>query len=251
MKNEDAVLYQRGADAFARGEYAEAERCLAAVLVRHRDYADIYSMLGTIFHVKGQFTKALRLFARALEINPAYTEAKVNLMILLQDLGRYDRATQILRHIQRSSDALPQSPDPLSKNKLANLHAVTGDMYQMLDLYDAAVDQYEAALDLRPNFTDIRLKLARAFKAKGQLEFAETQTRACLKTRPDHNEARVFLGTLLMAQGRRTQAVEAWQQVMTLEPGNTEARDLLRMAGVPVEGDATPAVSPGATTLST
>lgn len=237
MRNGEAILYQRGKDAFARGEFAEAERCLAQVLLQHKDYADLYAMLGTIYHVKGQFTKALRLFARALEINPAFTEAKVNLMILLQDLGRYDRSQQILRHIQRSADALPQSPDPLSKNKLANLHALTGDMYFMLDLFDAAVTQYESALEMRPNFTDIRLRLARAYKAKGQAAVAEVHARTALQTRPDYHEARVFLGTLLLEQGRRTQAVEAWRQVVTLEPDNAEARDLLRMAGEP-DGDA-------------
>ena len=240
MTSEESAQYHKGCDAFARGDFKEAESCLVRVLQTHRDYADIYAMLGAIYHDKGRFGEAVRLFAKALEINPQYSEAKVNLIILFQDLGRYDRANKILAELQGGADALPQSPDPLSKNKLANQHAITGDMYMMLDLFDAAAHEYEEALSLRPGFTDIRLKLARSYKAKGQLELAEVHCRTCLNARPDFNEARVFLGSLLMAQGRKTQALDAWQQVLALDPKHEDATKLVRM----INGRPQPAETP-------
>jgi tetratricopeptide (TPR) repeat protein len=238
MTSEESVYYQRGKDAYARGDFAEAEKCLIRVLQTRREYADIYAMLGAIYHGKGRFAEAIRLFAKALEINSSYTEAKVNLMVLLQDLGRYDRAKKILIDLQQGADALPQSPDPLSKNRLANLHAATGDMYMALDLYEAALKQFEQALELRPGFSDIRLKLARAYKAAGRLEVAEVHVRTCLNAKPDYSEARVFLGSLLLAQGRRTQALDAWQQVLALDPKHEDASKLMRLInGKPLPED--------------
>lgn len=241
MNAEEAVFYQRGCQAFSRGDYAGAERFLSGVLDSHRNYADLYAMFGAIYHDKGRFSDAIRFFTKALEINPGFTEAKLNLMVLLLDIGRYERAKNILRHIQSSQDAFPQSPDPVSKNKLANLHAITGDMYLMLELYNEAIHEYEEALSLRSGYVDIRLKLARAYKASSQIEIAEVQCRACLKARPDYKEARIFLGAVLMAQGRRTQAVDAWKQVIALDPQDEDALRLLRMAGAAPKENKAPA----------
>ncbi|MBZ0273062.1 tetratricopeptide repeat protein [bacterium] len=237
-ESKPTIAYQRGLDAFARGDFAEAERHLLVALPEHQDYANIYAMLGAIQHLKGRFGDTIKLLAKALEINPNYTEAKVNLMVLLQDLGRYDRSHKILKDLQRGEDALPQSPDPLSRNRLANAHAVTGDMYMAIDVYDAAIRSYEAALALRPSYIDIRLKLARAFHAAGDLQNAEIQCRTCLSAFPEMNEARVYLGTLLEAQGRRDDAIEAWRQVLALEPANDEALRYMQSVGAPLPDEA-------------
>ncbi len=230
MKHDDSS-YRRGKDAFMRNDYEEAFRFLTQALDQNPEYADLYSMIGVIYHDKGRFGEAVKCFSKALEINPGYTEAKINLMILLQDIGRFDKAGNVLRHIQNSSDSFAQSPDPTAKNKLANLHAVTGDMYLMLDLHDSAIREYEEALSHRAGFADIRLKLAKAYKDSGQYEISEVQCRACLKARPDYIDARIFLGAVLMAQGRRTQAIDAWKQVIALDPDNEEAIRYLHMAG--------------------
>jgi len=240
ITGKESALYQRGRDAFARGDLAEAERCLLPVLASHRDYADLYAILGAIYHDKGKFVEAIKLFAKALQINPAFTEAKVNLMVLFQDLGRYDRSKGIFRELQQGADALPQSPDPLSKNRLANLHAVTGDMYFAVELLDLAVREYEQALELRPGFADIRLKLSRALLAGGKFELAEVQCRSCLSARPEDNHARVFLGSILMAQGRKAQALDAWRQVLTLEPEHEDAARLLYVARGGTDGEGGP-----------
>ena len=230
MKKND-TSYRRGKDAFMRNDFEEALRFLTQALELNPEYADLYCMIGVIYHDKGQFSEAVKCFSKALEINPSYTEAKINLMILLQDIGRFDKASNILRHIQNSDDSFPQSPDPMAKNKLANLHAVTGDMYLMLDLHESAIKEYEEALSHRAGFADIRLKLAKAYKDSGQFEISEVQCRACLKAKPDYVDARIFLGAVLMAQGRRTQAIDAWKQVLALDPEREEAVRYLHMAG--------------------
>ncbi len=234
MQNSDAT-YRRGKDAFMRHDFEEANRFLTQALEQNPEYADLYSMIGVIYNDKGRFSEAIKCFSKALEINPDYTEAKINLMILLQDIGRFDKAGNILRHIQSCGDSFSASLDPMAKSKLANLHAVTGDMYLMLELHELAIHEYEEALSHRAGFADIRLKLAKAYKDAGQFEISEVQCRACLKARPDYIDARIFLGAVLMAQGRRTQAIDAWKQVFALDPENEEAIRYLHMAGEDLE----------------
>ncbi|MCB1154354.1 MAG: tetratricopeptide repeat protein [Deltaproteobacteria bacterium] len=231
MSRDELALYIKGKDAYQRGHFHEAERCLVKILKFHRNYADIYCMLGTIFAERGRFGDAIRLYAKALEINSSYTEAKVNLMVLFQDLGRYDRSRQILEEIQRGVDSFPQTPDPLSKNRLANLHATTGDMYAMLELYDAAIREYEEALKMRPSYADIRIKLARAYKETGQLDMAESNCRAALRANPKFTHARLLLGSILLAQEKRDDAIDTWREILLTEPKNEDVIRLLRAAG--------------------
>jgi tetratricopeptide (TPR) repeat protein len=99
-----------------------------------------------------------------------------------------------------------------------------------VELYGNAIKEYEAALDLRPGFNDIRLKLARAYMAIGKIDLAEMHCRTCLNSRPDDTNARVFLGSVLLAQGRKTQAIDAWKQVLTLDPQHEDATRLYLIA---------------------
>ncbi|MCZ7585171.1 MAG: tetratricopeptide repeat protein [Deltaproteobacteria bacterium] len=230
MTPEERADYRLGREAFEAGDLSRAERHLVRVLKTHRDYADLYAMLGAVYHDKGKFADAIRLFAKALQLNPHYTEAKVNLMILFQDLGRYERARAILEELTQSADTFDEAPDPISKNKLANLHAATGDMYMAVELFDDAAKEYDKALALRPTFADIRVKLAHAHKAAGRYEAAEEHCRRALAERAGDTPARVFLGSLLMARGRRSLAIEVWKQVLSQDPNNEDAKHLLEMA---------------------
>ena len=64
-----------GREHYAKREFEKAEQMLRMVLEEEDRYADVHDMLGVIAHSRGNFLVAERHFERALEINPAYTEA--------------------------------------------------------------------------------------------------------------------------------------------------------------------------------
>ena len=61
-------------------------------------------MLATIYYDKGQFSKAIKTFKRALEIDPTYTDASVGLSIILNDLGRYEEGKEVFQKAQKLLD---------------------------------------------------------------------------------------------------------------------------------------------------
>src|SRR3954464_15602598 len=99
-----------GREHFDRREYERAEHVLRQVLDHTDRYADVYNMLAVILHERGDFVAAQRFFERAVELNPNYTEALLNLSVTYNDLGKYEAARQVYGRIKRAADGMVLDP---------------------------------------------------------------------------------------------------------------------------------------------
>jgi tetratricopeptide (TPR) repeat protein len=75
----------------------------------------------------------------------------------------------------------------------------------------AAIALLQAALDLHPGVTELRVALAGLLRERGALEPAEQQLRQALVDQPDHTLASIQLAKLLRDQGRPGAAAEVLQ----------------------------------------
>jgi tetratricopeptide (TPR) repeat protein len=223
MDDQTRQVYMRGKEAFERGDLNVAEMCLTHVLKKHRNYPDIYSMLGAVYHDRGRFGDAIRLFEKALELNPDFEETRLQLAVTLNDLGRYDKAREVLAHLAKSG----VDPDSLAKHRLANKHAELGDKYMEVNQFDRARAEYKRALALRPNFLDIRRKLAMALRRLGRFEESKNELIRILEENPHYQAAQVDLGLVLHLMGDNQGARREWEAVVRIEPNNTEAKTFL------------------------
>ena len=89
-------LHERATQLFEEGKYSEAEPLLRNIISANPGYADVHNKLGMIFHLKGDFQTGCSIFKRALDINPNYTEASLNLVIAYTDMGEFKKARQVL-----------------------------------------------------------------------------------------------------------------------------------------------------------
>ena len=81
-----------GKEAFNKQDYETAERCIKDVIKKKAVFPDLYNMLGLIYHERGKYGLAHKAFEKALELNPNYTEASLNLSVTYNDLGKYTEA---------------------------------------------------------------------------------------------------------------------------------------------------------------
>ena len=63
-------LVARGREHYQAGEYDKAETCLTEVLREQAAYADVYDMLGVIYHQEGRLAEAEAMFQQALQHQP-------------------------------------------------------------------------------------------------------------------------------------------------------------------------------------
>ena len=105
--------------AVQRGDNGLAISLLAGMLERHGQYADLHHLLGLAYGNAGMLDDAVLEFRQALELNPGYTKARINLGVSLLEGGRYREAEAELR---LADEAEPYNP--LVLNALRELGAL-------------------------------------------------------------------------------------------------------------------------------
>lgn len=218
-----------GREHYGKREFEKAEQMLRMVLEEEDRYADVHDMLGVIAHARGNFLVAERHFERALEINPAYTEAALNLAVTYNDRGKYEKAREVYGKIKVGPTGTTNGLDPFARGKIANMHADLAQAYQDAGLAREAVREYENATALCPHFADLQVRLGTLLRETNDLAGARLRYEAALQYKPGFVPARLQLGVTLLALGEATAAQEQWQEVIRIEPENSQAKMYLRM----------------------
>ena len=218
-----------GREHYAKREFEQAEQMLRMVLEEEDRYADVHDMLGVIAHSRGNFLVAERHFERALELNPAYTEAALNLAVTYNDRGKYEKAREVYSRIKVGPVGTAQGLDPFARGKIANMHADLATAYADAGLPREAIREYEKATTLCPQFADLQVKLGTLLREVNDLPAARVHYEAALQAKPNYVPARLQLGVTLLALGEPTAAEEHWRHVIAIEPENSQAKMYLRM----------------------
>jgi tetratricopeptide (TPR) repeat protein len=224
-------LYKQGTEAFEKKDYENAERFLQLILDRNPSFADIQNKIGIIYNQTNRLDLAATAFEKALKLNPGYTEASLNLAITYSDLGMYEKAREVFekasRFTEQANNASESSIDPFVKGKLADEHLRIGDIYYELRLLDDAIDEYQKALRLSPNFADIITHLGIALRDKGRYDEAIEQFNRAKQSNPRYIPARLHLGITYYSQGFYGLAEEEWREALVFDPSNSAVRTYL------------------------
>ena len=216
-----------GREHYDRREYERAEHVLRQVLDKTDRFADVYNMLAVILHERGDFVAAERYFERAVELNPNYTEALLNLAVTYNDLGKYEAARQVYSKIKRGTDGLLL--DPFARGKIANMHADIAQAYADAGCRQEAIEELKKAVELCPGFADLQTKLGTLYRDIGNLALAREHYAAARDANPRYVAARVMLGVALLSLGSPDQAVAEWREALAIDPDNKNAKMYLRM----------------------
>lgn len=220
----------KGVAAWEHEDYGEALESFRAVLKEHPGFPDVRNKAGLCLAMLGDLDAALEEFDRALEINDDYAEAHLNRAIVLNDLGRFEEARQAFARADELDRRHTNFPSDIG-NRLAVSHARTGDLYLIADQPEEAAKEFQAALDVRPGYLDIRSKLAEAWIRMGELERAVDALREILEGNPELTGSRLRLGVALHRLGEDEAAVEQWQACLERDPGDIRAKGYLASVG--------------------
>ncbi len=216
-----------GNAAWEQDDFAGAYQHFQAILQDHPNFADIRNRAGLCLAMMGKPEAALEQFDEALQVNDCYSEALLNRAIVLNDLGRFDEASESFHRASaldlRDSRAFPSDMG----NRLANAHAKTGDLYMAADRPEEAAAEYAAAVELRPSFLDLRFKLAEAYMDLEMLGEALTHLEEILVANPDFAGARVRLGALFSRMGDTDGARREWERCAEQSPDDRRIRAYL------------------------
>jgi tetratricopeptide (TPR) repeat protein len=182
------------------------------------DNPEVVVKLGRVLRTVGKPEEALVYFRRYESMVPGDATILAHIGSTLSELGRFDEAEPLLRRAAATLD------DAVSHYNLALLLARTNRI-------DAAVIEYEEALERDASDIRARSNLAAALVRKGDLHRGAEELRRVLQLDPEDPVAHVNIGLIYARQGETARARQAFEEALRLDPTLAPARDALAELG--------------------
>ena len=230
MEPDIRYWFEQGKEFFKNQAYRRAEGFFLPIIGSKSEFADVYNMIGVLYHQTGRYEDAISSFEKALKINPRYTEAMLNLSVLYNDMGEYKLSKKLLDRSKKEARKSGNDIEPFLKGKLANKHAEMGDIYRGIGLPARAVDEFHKALDLCPHFHDIRVKLAVSLREEGKKEQAIKELQHITHEKADYTDAHIQLGITFYSLGRKKEARQTWERLAKKQPQHQLVKIYLRLS---------------------
>ncbi len=219
MKKGWQEYFNEGKRALEDNNFSSARASLQRVVEEKDNFADVHNMLGIIHYNEGRHDEAIKAFTRALELNPRYTEASLNLAVVYNEKGEFDKGESVYldaKKVERKEDG--SYLDPFVKGKLANMHAELGNIYKNIGYYFEACHEYKKALDLRPEFLDVKTNLGIVYREMKEYAMSVRKLDSVVKHNQEYAPAWVQLGLTYYVMGKHDRAQEKWEKVLKMNP---------------------------------
>jgi Flp pilus assembly protein TadD len=138
----------------------------------------------------------------------------VCLALTRQQLGYWQDSETLFRHTLEITES-------------SGAHYSLGCALEKKGQTDEAIQQYQEAVRLKPDYAEARNNLGDALLNKGQTDEAIQQYQEATRLKPDYAEAYYDLGIALVQKGQTDQAIQQYQEAIRLKPDYAEARNNL------------------------
>jgi tetratricopeptide (TPR) repeat protein len=229
MEVSSSQQLDRAKQHFELKDYHGAIHLLEELIEEGRAFADAHHLLGLSYHLVGQPERALACFETAIRLNDRYVEAHVHRGVVLAELGRDEEAGEAFEQARDSGGGERGGVPTHHAAKLANLHAALGDAYALAGAVSKAIEQYRAALQLGPEFHDLRYKLGRYLLDAGRSLEAREELEHVVEARPGSSAAKSAYALACYLSGDATTASAVLEGVLAEQPDDVRARSYYHM----------------------
>lgn len=207
--------------------------------------ASLRVAMGHIELKKGRIAEAAEEFKAAVDAEPSFLGAKLNLVSALTKLGRAAEAEQLARKAVEMKPNAPETHTYLAmcleaQNKLseavqehekalalrafdAKTHYNLATALARSGRTEEAIRHFTEALRIQPNHPRTMQNLAMTYFQAGRTDDAIEWFNNALRASPTMTKAAYQLGCAQMAAGRTTDAIASWREALRIDPGFLEA----------------------------
>ncbi|MGK2907453.1 MAG: XrtA/PEP-CTERM system TPR-repeat protein PrsT [Desulfuromonadales bacterium] len=210
-------VFQQGMEFVNAGNYQAAVTLFKEALDKDPNFVDARMQLGIAYLETGKVDQAENELAKALRQDPDNNLLTLRLAEIYLKTKRPDQATELLDRLQNSD---PDNPEALRLN--AEIKAQSGDLR-------AAEDLLRKSLSIRSNSSPTQLGLAQVLYLTGRADEADELIDAVIAKHPDNSAAYYLLLRKALSQGDRDNAIAALKKIKTISPEEYYAPYLLGM----------------------
>jgi len=225
FKKKDLMV--KGKLSFDKGDYETAQLIFQEIIETDGHAVSAFFYLGSIFHVRGEISKAISAFQKVLNLDSSHTEAAIALSVLYNDIGKYDLAKDIFdkanANVKASKTFGGTVQDPHINKKFSFKHFEIAEMYLLYNRFDEALFEYNKAIGLDPDNLELRIKVAKVYAKKGFISKAQDELKQLINECPGFIPSRIALGVLYYGNGNIIEAQGQWQRALSIDPTHKEA----------------------------
>lgn len=214
---------------FELQDYYGAIHLVQEMIDDGRAFADAHHLLGLAYEMTDQPERALEAFDQALSLNPCYVEANLHRGIVLAHLGRDEEAATAFAAARESGGGERAGVPSHHASQLANMHAELGEAYVEAGAVSRGIEQYQRALELGPNYHDLRYRLGRLLLEVGRSLEAREELEKVVTAQPRWLAARTTYGLACYFAGDAPTARATWEAVHDERPDDPRVRAYLSM----------------------
>lgn len=248
---DEKTLLNFAVQAQQKGMLQHAEAAYRQVLALNPNQPDALQLLGVLASQVGHHAAGEELIQKSLQINPANTNARFNLMKIYRDHSetgafkhRYENALELFKKaesstpddiemigdianllelMERPNDAWPYYRKAYElassiKNPTAEAHSILGIVKAMHGDYQASVEHHEQARAMKPYDSTALMHIADAYKKMRNLPAAEKHYLQAIESEPHIWQNHLNLGVFYWENGQLDRSLEAYNQALKMNP---------------------------------
>jgi Tfp pilus assembly protein PilF len=196
------------------GQPADAEQFLSSALAKFPRSAAVTAGLAEVKSIQSDSGAAQRLAREALKKNPDYRPAMVT---IARDHYRNRRLDLALYTLKGILDGYGEENPPRDKNS-ADARLLRALIYKEQGLRKPATEEFQKALELRPDLVEPRVHLAAYLLESGNATEAAPMLEAALRFDSTHVLARLNLGDAYRLLARPADAKRELEWVIARDP---------------------------------
>jgi tetratricopeptide (TPR) repeat protein len=155
------------------------------------------------------------LWSHALAVTGDNDTARANLGLVLMER---DRPVEAIAQFRKALQIRSANKQPHYNLSLALIHTDLGNALARIGSAGEAMEHFQEAIDVQPDYPDAHYNLAVALAQQGDVDAAIAQWRTTLSLRPDDAEAHAALGNALVGKGSLGEAIFHYDAALTSAP---------------------------------
>ena len=203
-------------------QFEEAEKYFRRALEINPNYMLAFLNLGESLRMQQRYEESLEFYRAALSLNPGSASVHAAMGASLFRLKRYEAAVSSMERALAIKPNLPRAH---------TFHYFTGYALQETNQLDDAGEHYEKALQISPHFWKAIDRLAGLRFAQGNYKESLGLYKTLVKIDPENAVAHYNVGAALLKLGRTEEALASFERTLSLDPTIKPAltnREMLR-----------------------
>ena len=202
------------------GIYRDSGTFFTHVIAHNPQARDAHYNLGNYLRDEGHYAAAHATYQTALEQRPDNPELLNNIGVLLEKQGRHEEATARFREALRLN---PQYTTAM-RNLVVLLNDI-GVLLEKQGRYEEATARFREALRLNPRYAAAMRNLAVVLMSQGRYAEGLASVQQVIARYPDDAQAHQVAGFGLFHLNRKAEALRHYDRALALDPNLARARE--------------------------